>query len=272
VRLHVRGAIPDGPLVAIVGARAADTTGKTFAFRLASALAENGVAVVSGGARGIDEEAHLGALEAGGKTVVVLGCGLDVEYPRGSTALRARAAEAGAVVSELGLAARPRPVNFPKRNRIVAALAEAIVVVQAGARSGALSTAHQGKALHRPILAVPGSPGSDLTRGTHGLLRSGALLAEGPEDVLAAIGRAPQPGPSRTRARPELTGLEAAVHALLQGRTCSADELARAAERPVADVLGALVQLELRGLVVSRAGCYEAMQPFVSPAPSVERA
>ena len=176
--LHVLGAIPDGPSVALVGSREADRQGTAFASELAADLAGHGVTVVSGGARGIDQAAHWGAIEGGGATVVVLGCGLAVDYPKGSAELREAAAASGAVVTELEADVPPRPGNFPRRNRIVAALSDAIVVVQAAARSGALSTARLGRELGRPLLAVPGLPGAPLSAGTHGLLREGAILAE----------------------------------------------------------------------------------------------
>jgi len=259
--LHVLGTIPEGPAVSIVGSRAADRGGITFASRLAFDLAEQGVTIVSGGARGIDQAAHSGALDAGGRTVIVLGCGLDVDYPKGSGPLRVRAASAGAVVTELDDGTPPLPGHFPRRNRIVAALADAVIVVQAGARSGALSTARRAQDIGRPVLAVPGTPGAALTRGTHGLIKRGALLTEGPEDVLAAMGRNLFPQ-RRLITHPEapvpcLSGLPAAVHESLLGVPASADELARSVDQPVGDVLAALVDLELRGLVRSQGGCYE---------------
>lgn len=258
-QLHVLGTIPAGPAVAVVGARAADRQGLRMARELASDLAKAGVTVVSGGANGVDKAAHLGALEGGGTTVMVLGCGLEVEYPAGSLELRARVAASGAVISELPLRERPRPLHFPKRNRIVAALSDAVVVVQAGARSGALATARMGRDLGLEVLAVPGTPNAPLTRGTHGLLRSGARLAEGVDDVLAAIGLPPLSVRSE-EGRPQgalLTGVNAAIIEWLAQGPASTDDLARGLKRPVSEILAALVELEVDGMVACDAGCYE---------------
>lgn len=258
-RLYVLGAIPAGPAVAVVGARAADRQGLRLTRELASDLARAGVTVVSGGANGIDKAAHLGALEGGGSTVMVLGCGLEVEYPAGSFELRARVAASGAVISELEPREKPRPLHFPRRNRIVAALSDAVVVVQAGERSGALVTARMGRALGLKVLAVPGLPNAALTRGTHGLLRAGALLAEGAGDVLTAIGLGPMSVGSE-RARPHgvhLTGVSAAIFEWLSRGPASTDDLARGLKRPVSEILAALVELEVDGLVACNGGCYE---------------
>jgi DNA processing protein len=214
------------------------------------------VTVLSGGARGIDQAAHLGALDAGGVTVMVLGCGLAVDYPKGSWELRQRVAESGAVISELPPDAPPRPSQFPRRNRIAAALVDAVLVVQAGERSGALVTARLAQELGRKILAVPGMPGTPLTRGTHGLLRQGALLAESSRDVMTAIGLEAADAPPG-EPPPRLRGVAAKVVRLLDGGPTSAEEVARAIDRPVGEALALLVELELEGLVSCQAGCYE---------------
>jgi DNA processing protein len=258
-RLHVLGTLPAGPAVAVVGARAADRQGLRVARELASDLARAGVAVVSGGANGIDKAAHLGALEGGGATVMVLGCGLEVEYPAGSLELRARVAASGAVVSELEPLEKPRPLHFPRRNRIVAALSDAVVVVQAGERSGALVTARMGRALGLEVLAVPGTPNAPLTRGTHGLLRSGALLAEGAADVLTAMGLGPmsvRSGEARPRGV-RLSGVNAEIVDWLSGGPASTDDLARGLNRHVSEILAALVELEVDGIVACSGGNYE---------------
>jgi DNA processing protein len=257
--LHVQGEVPEGPAVAIVGSRAADRQGLRFAYRLASDLGREGVTVVSGGAQGIDQAAHRGALDGGGKTVIVLGCGLNIDYPRGSRELRERAAESGAVVSELESDAKPRPVHFPKRNRIVAALSQAVVVIQAAEKSGALITARLGRALDRIVMAVPGIPGAELTRGTHGLLKDGALLVDGMDDVLEAIGlaRRGEEGLRVSSRIATLSGLQAAVAKWLSEGPATVDELSRGLEKPVGDVLTTLVQLEVDGVVAGCGGNYE---------------
>jgi DNA processing protein len=256
--LFVAGTVPEGPAVAVVGTRAADRGGLRLARRIAAGLAGAGVTVISGGARGIDQAAHEGALEAGGTTVMVLGCGLGVEYPRGSSDLRDRVARSGAVISELPLDAPPRPAHFHRRNRIVAALARAVLVVQAGARSGALAVARLGREMGRPVLAVPGLPDSPRTRGTHGLLRSGALLAENAGDVLAAIGLEAAAAPVASGPEPRASGLARRLVRRLDERgEASADELARDVRHPVGEVLSALIELELEGLIACHGGCYE---------------
>ena len=168
--LHVRGArsiseLCEEPAVAVVGARRGSRSGEEFAFALARGLAAAGVAVISGLALGIDAAAHAGALAAGGRTVGVLGCGIDRVYPRQNTTLALRVVASGALVSEWGEGVEPAPWRFPVRNRLIAALASVTVVVEATRRSGALITADHALALGRDVLAVPGSAWSPLGRG-----------------------------------------------------------------------------------------------------------
>ncbi len=192
-------------MVAIVGSRRATPQGLALARDLAAALVERGAVIVSGLAHGIDAAAHEGALRAGGTTVAVLGCGVDVPYPRRNRDLARRIRERGALVSEYWPGTPPAPWRFPARNRIVAGLAGAVAVVEAGRRSGALITADFALELGRPVLAVPGWPGAVASEGCNALLRAGAALLETAEDVIAemsgrrlARGRAGAPGPSST--------------------------------------------------------------------------
>lgn len=185
------------PVVAVVGARAATAEGRAFAHRLAAELAGAGVGVVSGLARGIDAAAHAGALARGGRTVAVLGCGIDRDYPPATAHLAAVIAREGAVVSEYPPGTPPAPFRFPERNRIVAALAQCVVVVEAQARSGALITARLALELGRDVLAVPGAPWQPTAAGALALLRDGAHPCLGAPDVLVALGL--DPG----RARPD---------------------------------------------------------------------
>ena len=180
-------AIAAGPVVAIVGSRRATAQGRALARGLAGRLGERGAVIVSGMAHGIDAAAHEGALEGGGLTVAVLGCGIDVPYPRRNRRLAGRIAETGALLSEYWPGTAPAPWRFPARNRIVAGLAQAVAVVEAGRRSGALITADFALELGRPVLAVPGWPGALASEGCNGLLRAGAALLEGPEDVVAEL-------------------------------------------------------------------------------------
>jgi DNA processing protein len=166
----------DGQLrsgVAVVGSRRATTTGAEVAREIGARCAELGISVISGFAVGIDAAAHLGALDAGGETIAVLGCGLDVDYPRRHGELRRRVSASGLLISEHDLGVEPQPFHFPERNRIIAALATVVVVVEATERSGALSTARWAADLGRDLLAVPGSIHADQHRGANLLIRDG---------------------------------------------------------------------------------------------------
>jgi DNA processing protein len=195
-------ALPKGPRVAVVGSRVATHAGLEVARRLGADLAAAGIPVVSGMARGIDGAAHTGALEAGGPTVAVLGCGIDLCYPSSHRTLRDRIAAAGAVLTEYPPGTAPAPWRFPRRNRIIAALSVAVVVVEASDRSGALSTARHAADLGRDVLAVPGSVLSDRSAGTNRLIRDGATPVLETQD-LAAVS-ALQDALARTRGRARL--------------------------------------------------------------------
>lgn len=195
------------PLVAIVGARAPTRLGLDFASVLAGELAEHGVGVVSGLARGIDAAAHRGALEARGTTVAVLGCGPDRVYPPEHADLAQAIVERGAVISELPAGAPPVPHHFPARNRLISALARAVVVVEARVRSGSLVTARHAADQGREVLAVPGAVGAPTSEGPNQLLRAGAWPVLDVSDVLAAIGL----GAATPRERAALRGRTPAV-------------------------------------------------------------
>jgi DNA processing protein len=181
----------DTGCVAVVGARAASEAGLRMAQRLGFELATHGFVVVSGLARGIDGAAHRGALEAGGRTVAVLGCGIDVAYPPEHRGLADSIVEhRGAILSELPLGAPPVPENFPSRNRILSGLSLGVVIVEAAEKSGSLITARMALEQDRQVFAVPGSPLSGKTRGSNRLLREGAVLVECVEDVIEDL--APQ--------------------------------------------------------------------------------
>lgn len=176
------------PAVAVVGSRSPTAGGRDNAFDFAQALSASGLAVISGLAAGIDTAAHEGALDVDGRTVAVLGTGPDVPYPRANTALHARIAETGAIVSEHPPGTGARRVHFPSRNRILAGLALGTVVIEAAERSGALITARQASDAGREVFAVPGSIHNPLARGCHRLIRDGAGLVESAHEVIAAIG------------------------------------------------------------------------------------
>ena len=175
------------PQIAIVGSRRATPAGAGIARRLAGELAARGLVVTSGLAQGIDAEAHRGALDAGGRTVAVLGSALDRVYPAGHRPLAERIADQGAVVSEFPFGARPAPWNFPWRNRIISGLSLGVLVVEAAGRSGSLVTARLAADQGREVFAVPGSILNPLAAGCHRLLKDGAKLVERVEDVLEEL-------------------------------------------------------------------------------------
>jgi DNA processing protein len=242
--------------VAIVGSRRASAYGCAQARRIASELAATGIPVISGLARGIDAAAHRGALDAGGVTVGVLGGGLARFYPPENLPLaREIAAGRGAVVSEFPLDMPPRPYHFPRRNRLIAALAAAVVVVEAAEDSGSLITADHALDLGREVLAVPGRIDNPNSRGVHRLLREGAALCESGDDVLAALGldpprSAPTDAEGASPAVPTGSNAsETALLAALVGAERHADELLEATGLDPSAGLAALSALELRGAV-----------------------
>jgi DNA processing protein len=251
--IHVRGdtEILEEPAVAIVGARSCSSYGAGVARELARELARAGVVVVSGLARGIDGEAHRGTLEGGGRTVAVLGCGIDRDYPRSHSELARRIREHGAVVSEYPPGVEPAPWRFPARNRIIAGLCAATVVVEARERSGALITADFALELGRDVFAVPGEITSALSSGTNDLLRQGAapLLSAG--DVLEALGLE-----SAVRQLPPLSPAGSQVLRFLADGARDADDIARASGRTTAEVAAVLVELELAGVASEADGLY----------------
>lgn len=246
------------PAAALVGARACSAYGALVARRLGADLARAGVVVVSGLARGVDAAAHRGALEGGGSTVAVLGCGIDRDYPAVNAALaREIVASGGLVVSEYGPGVEPAPWRFPARNRIIAGLCGAAVVVEARERSGALITADFALEEGREVLVVPGEITSALSAGSNALLRLGAAPALGASDVLAALGlEAAPPAPP-----PPATGVGAQVLGRLAHGAASADDVARAVGLDAAAAAAALVELELAGRVAEADGVYRTVMP-----------
>ena len=244
--------------VAIVGTRASTAYGEHVAADLSVGLAEHEVAIVSGGAYGIDGAAHRAALAADGMTVAVLAGGVDVLYPAGHSALLHRVGATGLLVSEYPPGVRPARHRFLTRNRLVAALSGATVVVEAGLRSGAASTAAWARALGRVVCAVPGPITSSSSTGCHVLLRAGAELVTRADEVREIIGRAgeladDEPHPSD--ALDALTDAERQVYEALPGRgSRTPDEVAVAAGLPGAAVLGPLAMLEIAGLIERQQG------------------
>lgn len=250
--LWARGdpALLDRPSVAVVGARVASAAGQRFARGIAADLGKAGLVVVSGLARGIDGAAHEGALPTG--TVAVLGGGVDDVYPPDHRDLYGRIVEAGCVVSESPPGKTATARDFPRRNRIISGLSRAVVVVEAEVRSGSLITARLAAEQGREVLAVPGSPLDPRAKGTNDLIRQGAALCEGVEDVLRALeGLSGFREPDREYRAPAPEAADPAlierVAALLSPTPVSRDELVRASGAPAPQVLAALVELALAG-------------------------
>ena len=237
------------PAVAVVGSREASRYGRDVASRLGRELSGAGVTVVSGFARGVDASAHEAALDGPGGTIAVLGCGLDVDYPRENARLKDRLAAQHLLLSEYPPGTEPRPQNFPIRNRIIAGLSSGVVVVEASRRSGSLITARLAADFGRDVFAVPGSIFSDTSSGAHELLRDGAILCRGAEDVLAelfpSVGAPPRvPAAAPLDLSPEARRV---FEALTREESLSAEELAQALDLPAATILASLFELEGTG-------------------------
>jgi len=262
--LFVRGELPEEAVpVALVGSRRATAAALEIARVLGVALAERGVSVVSGLALGVDAAAHEGALGAGGKTVGVLGCGIDVVYPRENRRLFEAVKRSGAVVSEYGLGEAPLAWRFPARNRIIAGLCEAVVVVEAPQKSGALITARHALESGRDVWAVPGPTGPPEFRGSNRLLADGAGVLWDIEEFADAVSP-PRAGAQAERASldapPLPVGLPATEEAVLSGvgfQATGVDAVAGRVGLEMRDVLSALALLELKGFVTRDAvGAY----------------
>jgi DNA processing protein len=248
--------------VGVVGARAASAGGRRIAEDIAAGLTTGGIVVTSGLARGVDAAAHLGALNAHGRTIAVVAGGLDRPYPPENAALQARiAAEGGAVVAEAPLGTAPLARHFPRRNRIVAGLVLGVVVVEAAPRSGSLITARLALEAGREVFAVPGSPLDPRCRGSNDLIRQGAHMVEGAEDVLANLPTAPRDLPLfRVRPMPDeppevaedtpsLPGIPGQVLELIGPTPVAVDDLVRRCHLSLPAVQAILLDLELSGLV-----------------------
>lgn len=240
----------DLPAVGIVGARAATHYGREVCREIASHLSLAGVCVVSGMARGIDAAAHEAALGNPGGTIAVLGTGVDVAYPRENAALWKRIAAEGLLLSEYPPGTKPQPASFPVRNRLIAGMSSGIVVVEAARRSGSLITARLGNDFGRDVFAVPGSVRSEASEGCHALLRDGAILCRGAEDVLTELFPAIELRDGTAAAGPALDAEGARVVAAMAGdEAWDADDLAEATQIPIGNLLALLFDLEARGVL-----------------------
>ena len=244
--LYVHGRVEGddgGCIVAVVGARKATPAGRALARKLARDLASAGAVVVSGLARGIDSEAHRGALDGRGRTVAVLGSGLDCLYPPENAELAARIARSGAVVSEFPFGTGPHAGNFPRRNRVIAGWGRAVVVVEAQVKSGALVTARCALDEGREVMAVPGHPSQPNAEGTNQLLRDGAAVVRGAADVAAELGLVIPVTEEVPASSDDL------VAALRADAPMGLDELQARSGRSAAELLARLAELELQARV-----------------------
>jgi len=274
-QFRVVGELPDlGRAVAVVGTRRADEEALDFAYTLAREIVLNGFVVVSGGAIGIDRAAHEGAIDGGGRTVVVLPTGLDAPYPRTNHGLFARAVEVGCLLTEAEDGADARAGRFLRRNRLIAALGGSTVVVQAPARSGALSTARFAKRLGRRVFSVPASPWDPRGSGNLKLLRGGARICAGPGDVLSESalgggGRAAEPSTKNknTHDFSNLTPPEQTILQSLAGRARHPEDLCQRTGIPVFEVQQSILRLLVRGLIEEKPGgryrtCRSGRKPY----------
>jgi DNA processing protein len=263
--LIVRGrrALVDRPVVGMVGARNASASACRYARGLAAELGERGVTVASGLARGIDTAAHQGSLEAG--TIAVIAGGIDIVYPPENAALQEEIAQRGLLIAEQPPGVEPHARHFPNRNRIIAGLAQAVVVVEAAPKSGSLITARQAGDFGRDVLAVPGSPLDPRAQGCNQLIRDGATLVQTVDDVMEALrpidprAMLADPGIGGGYAVPRVVADadeadRAAVLALLGWTPVPVDEIVRQSHRPPAIVQTVLLELELAGRLQRHAG------------------
>jgi len=249
--LFVRGSFKDADRfsVAVVGSRNASHYGMMVAERISQRLAEFGFTVVSGLARGVDAAAHKGALKAG-RTIAVLGCGVDIAYPPEHRRLMDAAAEHGAVVSEAPMRAQPDAWRFPARNRIISGLSLGVVICQSPLNSGAMITADFAAEQGREVFAVPGDVLDPRNSGCHSLIRQGAVLVEKAEDVLATLGvPVDQAEVQKPPVSPQLTLDESRLLELLSLQQRHIDELIAETQMPAAQVNSVLLMLEMKGLV-----------------------
>jgi DNA processing protein len=255
--LYVRGKLEerDRHAIAMVGTRLSTMYGREACGRLAGQLAASGITVVSGGARGIDTAAHEAALRAGGRTIAVLGTGMDIVYPAENIELFKRIAESGAVITQFPFGRRGDKQSFPIRNRIVAGMTQGTIVVEANRSSGALITANFAAEYGRTVYAVPGRIDSPRSAGCHGLIKDGAQLCESAEDVLAEFSNFNYSSNEQPELPlPALTPAEQTIYNVLTHEEMQQDAIIRRSELPPAQVSVALLQLEMKKLVQQHPG------------------
>jgi len=249
--LYVKGEILDEDqwAVAVVGTRGATVYGKEATRQIASDLARNKVTIVSGLARGIDSEAHRAALDAGGRTIAVLGSGVDIIYPSESRKLAQAIVEQGALVSEYAMGTPPESSNFPPRNRIISGLSLGVVIVEAGERSGALITADYALEQGREVFAVPGNIFRKKSMGTNRLIQQGAKPVLSVEDILEELNLTMVSQQAEVRAIVPENETEATLLEYITAEPIHIDELGRKSGLPIAQVSSTLALMELKGMV-----------------------
>lgn len=257
--LYVRGDLRSAETcIAVVGSRRASSSGQSITERLARDLALRGITVVSGMARGIDTAAHRGALKGGGRTIGVLGSGLDIHYPPENRKLFDEVAGQGAVVSEFPLGTAPLAENFPRRNRIISGLSRGVLVIEAVENSGSLITARYALEQGREVFAVPGNINYPGSRGANQLIKEGAALVESVEDIIANLPHHAAPPTTDSRPAPSfnLTPQEASIYTLLAVSPLHADEITVKCGLTAGEVSVMLLRLELKGAVTRLPGAY----------------
>lgn len=254
--IYVRGELPDDEIdtVAIIGARKCSRYGATVAYEIAKDLGKTNVIVVSGMARGIDSEGHKGILDGGGKTIAVLGCGVDICYPSENRELMERIVENGCVLSEYPPGMPAVPGNFPARNRIIAGLSKMVVVVEAGKKSGTLITADMALECGRDVYVVPGNVTSALSYGTNALIKQGCPIITEGKDILISLGIAykkEEKEKFKSKAAENISAEEKEVYDLIEEETpISAEALCRKLQKEIQEVQYILSLLELSGYIV----------------------
>ncbi|OQY21702.1 MAG: DNA protecting protein DprA [Anaerolineaceae bacterium 4572_32.2] len=266
--LYVKGTLTeeDAWAIAVVGTRRASVYGREVTRQLTQALARNGITIVSGLARGIDSEAHRAALEAGGRTIAVLGCGIDRVYPPENRKLAQQIIARGALVSSYPLGTPPEGRNFPARNRIISGLSLGVLVTDAGTRSGALITTDFAAEQGRDVFAVPGSVLARGSVGTNALIQDGAKVVLKPEDILEELNLTMVAEQSKARQVLPADETEEALLDHLSTEPTHVDELQQQLELPIAQVTSTLALMELKGMVRQAGG----MKYIVAREPGVE--
>jgi len=255
--LFIKGSIipQDDLSIGIVGSRATSQYGKSVTEQFSSELADLKFTIISGMARGIDSVAHRAALKSGGRTIAVLGSGIDNIYPPENNKLLEQIVENGAVITEYPLGTYPDAGNFPKRNRIISGLSLGVLITEAGAKSGALITAFQALEQNREVFAVPGPINSGKSAGSNQLIKEGAKLVQGVQDIIRELENQIEVRiKTPVKKQPNLKGLDKVIYKLLQDEPQHVDNLAMKSGKSVPEVLTVLLTLELMGIVKQLSG------------------